>query len=724
MDRGLSDADDALRAVRRHVARALLGEAAVDPRLGTLALRPHQVTAVARLLGIIGAFNGALLGDAVGLGKTYVALAVARAHASALVICPAALRAMWGRAMEIAGVEHPVVSIESLSRGALPRRSAELLIVDEAHHLRTPSTRRYEAVARLAQHARMLLLSATPLQNSRRDLTAMLGLFMGSTVREWTDESLARLIVRRDDETAAERLPRLDGPHGLTAADDDDCVEAILALPPTVPAADEGVAHALAIVSLVHLWTSSRAALVASVRRRMARATALRDAVSAGHVPTAHELAAWRFADGALQLAFPLFAAGRDAVEPAALLPRLDTFIERGESLLDHCRGTVDPDAARAGLLRELRRRHRGERVVAFSQYANTVAAMGRLMRNDAGIAIVNADVARIASGPVGRDEVLAQFALGAPPAGPVDRIDLLLTTDLLSEGIDLRGASVIVHLDLPWNPARLEQRVGRARRIGSPFEAIHVYTFLPPAAADRMIELRRRLGEKVSAARAIVGGDFDPFGDATPGTSSVDAGEQLRARVQPWLEAPVHPGDASCRIAAATAQVRGWLAVVSIGGIPRVICDAGDGIREQPREVLDIVEHLGQACPADDACAREASRRIGEWIAAREATSAMDRQSPAKRAVLDRLAQSVDRAPRHRRQAALEAAQRARGALTHVAGAGAEQVLSGLAQSTDDDEAWLRSVSAYASLQAVVEPPPGRDSRLIALILLEETAS
>ena len=149
-------------------------------------------------------------------------------------------------------------------------------------------------------------------------------------------------------------------------------------------------------------------------------------------------------------------------------------------------------------------------------------------MRGDPGIAIVTANGARIASGNITREEVLAQFAADAPPTNPVERIDLILTTDLLSEGIDLRGASVIVHLDLPWNPARMEQRVGRARRMGSPFDAIHVYTFVPPTAAERLIELQRRLSEKVKTARAVVGGSFDPLGGAEPAESPVGSGESL----------------------------------------------------------------------------------------------------------------------------------------------------------------------------------------------------
>jgi len=65
--------------------------------------------------------------------------------------------------------------------------------------------------------------------------------------------------------TGAPGLPRLDGPHRLTLTTPDDCLDELLALPPPVPAKDETVVIALLTYALVHQWTSSRAALVASL---------------------------------------------------------------------------------------------------------------------------------------------------------------------------------------------------------------------------------------------------------------------------------------------------------------------------------------------------------------------------------------------------------------------------------------------------------------------------
>src|SRR3954468_21685431 len=157
MGGSLSDASADLAGACDRIALAALGDAgAQTPRLGSLMLRPHQVSAVARLLLAMGQYRGALLADAVGLGKTYVALAVAREYARPILLCPAALRTMWGRAMSASGVQLPVIGIESLARGESIGLEPDLVIIDEAHHLRTPTTRRYEAVAALAHRSRVL----------------------------------------------------------------------------------------------------------------------------------------------------------------------------------------------------------------------------------------------------------------------------------------------------------------------------------------------------------------------------------------------------------------------------------------------------------------------------------------------------------------------------------------------------------------------------------------
>src|SRR6185295_10879772 len=107
----------------------------------------------------------------------------------------------------------------------------------------------------------------------------------------------------------------------------------------------------------------------------------------------------------------------------------------------------------------DIRRTHPSVPIVAFSQYATTVAGLFRVMRRRPHIAMLTGNGARVAGGSITRHEAISRFApraSGAPAAREAERIDLLLTTDLLSEGVNLQDAGVVVHLDLPWTPARL----------------------------------------------------------------------------------------------------------------------------------------------------------------------------------------------------------------------------------------------------------------------------
>src|SRR4051812_2707487 len=99
-------ADETVLAVARaRIAQAILGASPhpVPDQLGAIALRPRQTDAVKRLRSLLRQHAGAMLADPVGLGKTFVALAVASEFRTVVVVAPAALREMWQGASERAG---------------------------------------------------------------------------------------------------------------------------------------------------------------------------------------------------------------------------------------------------------------------------------------------------------------------------------------------------------------------------------------------------------------------------------------------------------------------------------------------------------------------------------------------------------------------------------------------------------------------------------------------
>ena len=88
------------------------------------------------------------------------------------------------------------------------------------------------------------------------------------------------------------------------------------------------------------------------------------------------------------------------------------------------------------------------------------------------------------------------------------DEIDVLVSTDVLSEGVNLQAGRVVINYDFHWNPVRLIQRVGRVDRIGTEHETIDIINFLPTAEIDSVLSLRERVAAKIETIREIIGHD------------------------------------------------------------------------------------------------------------------------------------------------------------------------------------------------------------------------
>jgi superfamily II DNA/RNA helicase/chromosomal replication initiation ATPase DnaA len=94
------------------------------------------------------------------------------------------------------------------------------------------------------------------------------------------------------------------------------------------------------------------------------------------------------------------------------------------------------------------------------------------------------------------------------------DKYDLLITTDVLAEGINLHRANVLVNYDLPWNPTRIMQRVGRINRVGTEYDRIYVYNFFPTAATQKYVPMEERILEKLQAFHDTLGEDIKYLSD------------------------------------------------------------------------------------------------------------------------------------------------------------------------------------------------------------------
>lgn len=108
----------------------------------------------------------------------------------------------------------------------------------------------------------------------------------------------------------------------------------------------------------------------------------------------------------------------------------------------------------------------------------------------------------------VARDIVKDNFDPNRKQKDQANDLRLLITTDVLAEGINLHRSNVLVNYDLPWNPTRVLQRAGRVNRLGSKFSNVHIYNFFPTSHADIHLGLEENITNKLQMFHYIMGED------------------------------------------------------------------------------------------------------------------------------------------------------------------------------------------------------------------------
>jgi len=174
------------------------------------------------------------------------------------------------------------------------------------------------------------------------------------------------------------------------------------------------------------------------------------------------------------------------------------------------------PDEKLAALVRLLTETHPHEKVLIFTQFADTV----RYLTDN----LTQLKIAEIAS-VTGKSKDPTELTFRFSPTSngkrekisPEQELRVLITTDILSEGHNLQDSAIIVNYDLPWAIIRLIQRAGRVDRIGQQAEQILCYSFLPEEGVERIINLRERLRRRLQENAEVVGTDETFFEDDSP---------------------------------------------------------------------------------------------------------------------------------------------------------------------------------------------------------------
>jgi superfamily II DNA or RNA helicase len=466
------------------------------PHLNGIETFWYQVETVRKVLKH---FRGrVLLADEVGLGKTIEAGMVLKEYLlrgmveRVLVLTPASLVGQWREELEAkfdiaCATTHDallrndpdafwrqkrvIASIAQARRTEHAERlvlhNFDLVIVDEAHHLRERTSQSYKLVDRLNKRF-LLLLSATPVQNDLTELYNLLTLLKPGIFKTLREFKAAYVTAGKPRQPAnPERLRELMRSAMVRNT------RAVVAL--KLPRR-----HAATI--RVDGVEGERAAYLdlATAVRRLAAAAAARDRLSVRHL-----LAAAGSSPAAAAGATARFAAGHPDD------PAWNALAQRWAAL-----GSGGKETA----LLDLLRRNPTEKKLVFVHYRETLDHLaGLLTRHSISFARFEGDL----SGPK-KDAAVAAFR---------DEVPVLLCTESGGEGRNIQFCNTLINFDVPWNPMAIEQRIGRIDRIGQQRE-VFIFNLVTRGTLEEHV--LRLLDEKISMFELVVGevgailGDLD----------------------------------------------------------------------------------------------------------------------------------------------------------------------------------------------------------------------
>jgi superfamily II DNA or RNA helicase len=446
----------------------------------------YQVETVRKVLK---QFRGrVLLADEVGLGKTVEAGMVLKEYLlrgmveNVLVLTPASLVGQWREELETKfditcatthdgrlrsdpdgfWAEKRLIASLPVARRAehaarLLDRSFDLVIVDEAHHLRDRTSQSYKLVDALNKRF-LLLLSATPVQNDLTELYNVLTLLKPGIFKTLKEFRAAHMTAGKPRQPA--------NPERLRALMRDAMVRntrAVVAL--RLPRR-----HAATIkVEGSQAERSAYQELTAAVRR-LAAAQAGRSRLAVHHL---------------------LGAAGSS---PAAAAATVKRFAERNlddadwQALAERW-GAIGNGGKEVALL-DLLRRNPDEKKLIFVHYRDTLDHLADLLTRQ-GLAFGRFEGSL--SGP-DKDAAVARFR---------DEVPVLLCTESGGEGRNIQFCNTLINFDVPWNPMAIEQRIGRIDRIGQQRE-VFVFNLVTRGTLEEQI--LHLLDEKISMFELVVG--------------------------------------------------------------------------------------------------------------------------------------------------------------------------------------------------------------------------
>ncbi len=449
-------------------------------------LAAHQEQAVAWVRERLDRYGGAILADEPGLGKSWVAAVVLREKISrgqtVELVVPASLRTMWSEVRSIFSIEASVVTHEAIRRGLQPAAEADFVVVDEAHRFRNEATKGWSHLGRRLIGSQALFLTATPIWNAPSDLLALLRLLVAdhtlrlagvASIESSLDSPTGRarivdqLVLRRSPRVLAENLRfgelrrrTIQYPVPDSWSDILEGLEK-LRFPHAL-----GVSTSILSQLMILRLHSSPTALRATLERQLRFCRTGLDLLRDGYRLNRREFRDLFEVEDLVQgMLFPQLFLEPENVPDA---DDLQSEIGRLEMILV---SIDDMGAPKLDRLVEEVTASRSPSLI-FVAAVDTAKELFRHLSPLVRCGLATGMHCRSRRGGMTVGELTVAFQDG--------QLDHLIMTDLGGEGLNLQRADRVIHYDLPWSPMRVEQRNGRARRIGRDGRPLEVITFRP----------------------------------------------------------------------------------------------------------------------------------------------------------------------------------------------------------------------------------------------------
>jgi len=552
----------------------------------------YQEQAILNAKKILDEYGGVFISDVVGLGKTYVsAMLASQLDGRTLVLAPPVLLekmnpGSWPNVFADFRVPADFESLGKLDQ--LTRLGTEKfknVFIDEAHRFRTESNVTYEKLAQICRGKRVVLVTATPLNNTPKDILSQIKLFQNakkSTIpnvlnleaffgrleqkikkldgqkdhakymqtakenaREIRESVLKYLMVRRTrkeiesyfaDDLKNQKLkfPDVENPEPAfyQLNEEESAVfsktVALIAkkftyaryTPMLYYKGDVSQPEKLAQknmgkfmkILLIKRLESSFEAFRTTVKRFISYYELFLKELAEGNVYVSKKYANKIFEllenddDEAIQI---LLESDKAKKYPAkdftdGLKKDLENDLQILREINALWRGVKrDPKLLSFVELLSHRPVLKKNKLIVFSESKETADYLAKNLEKKFPNEVITFTGA---SSTVTREKVIENFDASA--RFPKDDYRILITTEVLSEGVNLHRANVVVNYDIPWNPTRLMQRVGRINRVDTKFDKIYSFNFFPTEESNDQIKLKEVAMAKIQAFITLLGAD------------------------------------------------------------------------------------------------------------------------------------------------------------------------------------------------------------------------